>query len=142
MLVESNKHTVRRFIEEVYNQHQWSVFQELVTPDYLVHVPSGESAQGLREIQEAFRSAFPDSHYTITQILGEGDLVAFQWIATGTHQKAIGHLTAEFALPATGQNVIVTGASLIRFEGDKIAEQWNHWDTHQLLQQIGPPKGV
>jgi len=142
MSVKINKQIVRRFIEEVYNQHQWLVVQELATPGYLVHVPSGESTQGVREIQEAFRSAFPDSHYTITQILGEGDLVAFQWTATGTHQKAIGHLAPEFARPPTGHNVTVTGASLIRFEGDKIAEQWNHWDTHHLLQQIGPPKGL
>jgi predicted ester cyclase len=142
MSVESNKQIVQRFIEEVYNQHLWLTVQELTTPGYLVHIPSGDSTHGVREIQEAFRSAFPDSHYTITQILGEGDLVAFQWTATGAHQKAIGHLAPEFALPATGQNVTVTGASLMRFEGDKIAEQWNHWDTHHLLKQIGSPQSV
>lgn len=136
MSVETKKETVRRFIEEVFNQHQLQVAQELATQDYLNHDPKGQAMQGAAQNIAGFRSAFPDLHMTITQMLGEGDLVAVQWSARGTHQQAIAHLTAEFARPPTGKTVTVTGFSLFRFSGDKIAEVWNHWDTHHLLGQI------
>lgn len=136
MLVEANKETVRRFIEEVVNQNQLQAASALATPDYLNHDPKGlappEAAQNLT----GYRSAFPDLHYTIMQILGEGDFVAVQWTASGTHQQLIAHLTEEFALPPTGKTVTVTGFSLVQFEGSKIAEIWNHWDTHHLLGQL------
>jgi len=136
MSVEANKQTVRRFIDEVVNQHQVQAASALATPDYLNHDPKGLAMPGLTENLTGYRAAFPDLHYTITQLLGEGDLVAVQWTASGTHQQPIAHLTAEFARPATGKSVSVTGFSLFRFQGDKIAEVWNHWDTHHLLAQI------
>ncbi len=142
MSVEANKQTVRRFLEEVVDQHQLQIAQELATQDYMNHDPTGKDMQGVTDNVAGYRSAFPDLHYTITQMLGEGDLVAVQWTASGKHQKSIKHLTAEFALPATGKTVTVTGFSLFRFSGDKIAEVWNHWDTHHLLEQISAPKGV
>lgn len=136
MSVGTNKETVRRFIEEVVNQHQLQVAQELTTPDYLNHDPTGRAMPGVTQNVTGYRSAFPDLHYTITQMLGEGDLVAVQWTAGGTHQQPIAHLAPEFALPPTGKTVSVTGFSLVRFSGDKIAEMWNHWDTHHLLGQL------
>lgn len=136
MSVEANKETVRRFMEEVVNQHQVQAAQELATQDYLNHDPTGQAMPGVTRNVTGYLSAFPDFHTTITQILGEGDLVAVQWIASGTHQKPIEHLTSEFALPATGKTMTVTGFSLVRFSGDKIAEIWHHWDTHHLLGQL------
>jgi len=136
MSVEANKQTARRFMEEVVNQHQVQVEQELATQDYMNHDPTGKAMQGMTQNVTGYRSAFPDLHFTITQMLGEGDLVAIQWTASGTHQQSIAHLTAEFALPPTGKTVTVTGFSLFRFSGDKIAEVWNHWDAHHLLGQL------
>lgn len=135
MSVETNKETARRFIEEVLNQPH---LQEFATQDYTNYDPRGQAMQrGATVNAAAFRSAFPDLHATITQILAENDLVAVQWTAKGTHRNAIPHLTSEFALPGTGKTVTITGFSLIRFSGDKIAEVWNHWDTHHLLGQLG-----
>ena len=135
MSVETNKETVRRFIEEVFNYHSQGA-QEFAAQDYISHDPTGKATQGVAQNMASFRAAFPDLQTTITQILGEGDLVAVQWSASGTHQQPIAHLAAEFALPATGKSATVTGISLFRFSGDKIEEVWNHWDTHHLLGQI------
>jgi len=84
----------------------------------------------------SFRKAFPDLRVAITQILGEGDLVAVQWTARGTHQQPMTHLASEFAQSAKSRAATMTGMSLFRFEGSKIAELWNHWDTHHLLGQL------
>src|SRR5579859_3218179 len=133
MSVQTNKETARRFVEEVFNQPQ---LQEFTAQDHLNYDPRGQAMQGSALNVAAYRTAFPDLHATVTQILGEGDLVAVQWTATGTHQNSIPHLTSEFALPATGKTATVTGFSLFHFSGDKITEVWNHWDTHHLLEQI------
>lgn len=136
MSVETNKATARRFIEEVFNQHHPQGVPEFAAQDYINHDPSGKAMQGAAFNVEGYRAAFPDLHATITQILGEGDLIAVQWTVTGTHQNPIPHRTSEFALPATGKSVSVPGFSLIRFSGDKIEEVWNHWDSHHLLGQL------
>ena len=136
MSVETNKETARRFIEEVFNDQPQGA-REFEAQDYINHDPTGRAMQGGARQIAGFRAASPDLHYTITQLLGEGDFVAVQWSASGTHQQRIAHLEAEFAQPATGKTVTLTGVSLFRFEGNKIVELWNHWDRHHLLGQIG-----
>ena len=135
MSVETNKETVRHFVETVYNKHQLQNLQEFAAPDYTNHDPKGDITQGVQNLT-GFRSASSDMHYTIAQILGEGDFVAVQWTATGTHQQPLAHMTSEFAGPASNKSVSMTGMWLFRFEDDKIIEVWNHWDRHHLLGQI------
>lgn len=138
MSVETNKATARRFIEEEFNQNQSQSTLEFAAQDYINHDPTGKATSGASQNLASFRAAFPDLHATITQILGEGDLVAVQWTARGTHQGPVAHLPSEFALPGTGNTVTVTGLSLLRFSGDRLAEVWNHWDAYHLLRQIRP----
>lgn len=135
MSVETNKETARRFVEEVFNDLPQGA-REFEAQDYQNHDPTGRVTQGLARNMVSFRTAFPDLHASITQILGEGSLVAVQWSASGTHQQPIAHMGAEFARPGRDKRVTVTGISLLRFEGDKIAEVWNHWDSYHLLDQI------
>ena len=135
MSVETNKETARRLVEEVYNQHQLQNLQEFADPNYINHDPKGDITPGVQNIR-GFRSASPDLRWTITQMLGEGDLVAVQWTATGAHQQPLAHMTSEFAGPASGKSVTLTGMWLFRFEGSKIVEVWNHWDRHHLFGQI------
>jgi predicted ester cyclase len=135
----SLKETVRRFIEEVFNQNPSQGVQEFAAQDYINHDPTGKATQGAAQNVAGFRWAFPDVQMTITQLLGEGDLVAVQWTASGTHRQPIAHLAPEFARPPTGKTATVTGLSLLRFSGDKIEEVWNYWDTHHLLGQLSAP---
>ena len=63
--------------------------------------------------------------------------VVVRWTARATNTKEF------MGTPPTGKQVSVTGTDLYRFEGDKIAETWIHWDTLRMLQQLGlaPPMG-
>jgi predicted ester cyclase len=40
-------------------------------------------------------------------------------------------------VPATGRAVTVSGASFLRFENDKLAEEWVVWDPRELLSALG-----
>jgi predicted ester cyclase len=138
MSVETNKETARRFIEEEWNHIQPRGALEFADLEHIHHDPTGQVRQGAAQrprIAE-MRAAAPDLHFTITRMVGEGDFVAVQWRANGTHQQPISNLTDTFAGPPTGKSVTLTGVFLFRFEGGKLAEYWAHWDRHHLLEQV------
>src|SRR5947209_19282825 len=88
MSTEENKATVRRAIEEGWNQGHVAVFDELNAPNFLYHDPG---APGVRTNQDykrgvtESRSAFPDLHITIDDLIAEGDQVAMRWTFRGTN---------------------------------------------------------
>ena len=109
-----------------------AAFEQLIAPDYVRRSKSGsEDYPSLRKTIEAMHTAFPDSSTEIVDIVEDGTKVAVQWQTTGTHQ-------GEFMdVPATGRSVTVTGASFLRFDGDKLAEEWVIWDPRELLSALG-----
>ena len=46
MSVETNRQTVQRFIEAVYNQHQLRHLQEFAAPNSINHDPKGQIKSG------------------------------------------------------------------------------------------------
>src|SRR5947209_3661199 len=63
---------------------------------------------------ELHRSTFPDLRITLTDVLAEGDRVAVQWTAQGTHHVAYGSVVP------TGAGVIVRGMDLVHIAGGRI----------------------
>ena len=104
----------------------------MLAPDYIRRSKSGsEDYASLRKTIEAMHAAFPDSTTEILHIVEDGDRVAIHWQTQGTHQ-------GEFMdVPATGRGVTVSGASFLRFEDDKLAEEWVVWDPRELLSALG-----
>ncbi|MFF1880754.1 ester cyclase [Pseudarthrobacter sp. NPDC058196] len=109
-----------------------AAFENLLAPDYVRRSKSGsEDYASLRKTIEAMHTAFPDSSTEILDIVEDGTKVAVHWKTTGTHQ-------GEFMdVQATGRSVNVTGASFLRFENDKLAEEWVIWDPRELLSALG-----
>jgi predicted ester cyclase len=58
-------------------------------------------------------------------------MVVIQYTGRGTNTGA-GN-----GLPATGKSVEVTGVTIFRIKGGKIAEEWNETDMLGLLKQLG-----
>ena len=124
---EENKAIVRRYIEEVLNGGHLEVVDELFTP--AMH-------QQVKRIAAAFRTAFPDMHETIEDLIAEGDIVAARWTFHGTHQ-------GEFDdLPASGKSVTMTGMSFYHLGGSKVLDDWAEWDELSLLEQLGARPGA
>ncbi len=137
MSTEENKATVRRAIEEGWNQGHVAVFDELNALNFINHDPGAPDVRTnedyKRWVTESL-SAFPNLHITIEDLVAEGDQVATRWTFRGTHT---GDLVAPIALPATGKQVTVTGISIVRFAGGKAIEAWFQGDTLGFLQQLG-----
>jgi predicted ester cyclase len=58
--------------------------------------------------------------------------VVIRYTSRGTHQGGTGGLG-----PPTGRQIELEGIAIQRFEGSKIAEFWDRFDSMSLLQQLG-----
>lgn len=132
--VERNKATLRRVIDEVWNQGDLAVLDEVISPDYvshLLHLPDIQGVDGAKKYFTEVLAAFPDFHLDLADIVAEGDEVTYRWTGSGTHK-------GEFmGIPPTGKRVSAQGATTSRFGDGKLVETWDLWDVLGFMQQIG-----
>ena len=130
---EENKELVRRFVEEFWNQKNFSAADELMAADVVIHMPTGEvvDLEGLKGFAEMWRGSFPDWNSTFEELIAEGDKVAERWTGRGTHQGELA------GIPATGKRVEVPGSVFYRIVDGKIVEFRGQLDMMSLMQQIG-----
>ena len=131
---EENKALVRRVLEEFYNRGNLDIADELFAPNFVNHDPAVPMAGDLEMLkqQTAARSAgFPDGMTTIEDLIAEEDRVTKRWAYQGTH-------TSDWnGIPPTGRRVTVSGITIYRLEGGKVAECWWGYDVLSILQQLG-----
>jgi steroid delta-isomerase-like uncharacterized protein len=131
---ERNKEIVRRFVEEVQNNKDPGAYDELNSPDF-VNLSSPPGVPSDREGGKAYLwslfSAFPDSKWTIDDMVAEGDRVVTKKTMTGTN-------SGEFAgMPATGKSVTLQYVDILRLRDGKIIEHWLSMDQLSFMQQLG-----
>src|SRR5713226_3502138 len=125
MLIATKKDLLLRHFEEVLNDGKLDVIDDIYTDDYVLDAPvqTEGSAQahgqthgrdGLKRRVTLFRSAFPDIHFTIDNMIAEGDEVVAQYTFTGTHTGQFRELTP------TGNTISVTGILIAQVPNDKI----------------------
>jgi steroid delta-isomerase-like uncharacterized protein len=134
MSMEENKALFRRFIEEIINQGNLAIVDELFGSDYIYHAPGSpefRGPEGVNQFVMMYRSAFPDLHLTVEDLIAEGDKVVTRWTMRGTHRGEL------MGIPATGKQVSVPGIVISRFANGKIVEEWENFDTLGLMQQLG-----
>ena len=133
MSTEQNKALARRMIEEVWNQGNLALLDEIVAANYVGHNPSMtvQGPEGIKQFILMYRSAFPDLHFTIEDMIAEGDRVVTRWSSSGTHRGPLS------GIPPTGKHVTGTGIAISRFVDAKFAEGWTEFDLLGVLQQLG-----
>ena len=134
-MTDPNISLIRRWFEEVWNQGKLSTIDELSCPHgvgrgQVEHTTELTTPQ-FRAFVQALREGFPDIHVTIQDSFGSGDRVVARWTARMTHRNAF------MGIPATHQEVSVSGISIQRIVSGKIVEAWDCWDQLALLNQIG-----
>lgn len=138
MSTEDNIATVRRAIEEVLNQGKVAVLDELCASDFIFHDPDRPDVTTLDDLKQWVtenRSAFPDLHITIDDLIATDDKVVMRWTTCGTNTGDI--VMPMMHIPATGRQVAVMGISIIRFAEKKEVEHWHLEDNASLLLQLG-----
>lgn len=136
MLVEENKVTFRRYVEEVWIEEDLDFVDEVFAEKYLSHQSDGSvlerGPEDVKKFVEEYRSAFSDVENTVEDVIGEGDKVVTRWTLRATH-------TGDFrGIPATGNRITLTGIGIFRFsEEGKVVESWDSMDQLGMMRQLG-----
>ena len=135
-LSEKNKTIVRRYYEDLWNRWNLEAANDLISPELKFRGSLGITVRGIEGFQgyvSTIRSAFPDFHNWVEDLVAEGDKVVARLTYTGTHQGEM------FGLAPTGRTITYTGIAVFRISGDKIVEGWVMGDRWGLFQQINGP---
>lgn len=126
---------MRRVIDRVWNGGDLAVVDECVADDYRGQDPSYpapiEGPDGFRQWVMAARTAFPDFHIEVEDLIEEGDRVAGRITMTGTNTGSL------MGAPPTGRTVAFTGMFIRRLRDGRFVRGWDVADLATLLQQLG-----
>ena len=132
---EENKDLARRWFEEVFNAQNFEVADEITAPDAVNHDPTlgdlPRGPEGDRHVVNLYHGAFSDANITVEEQVAEGDEVVTCWTGRGTHQGEL------MGVPPSGNRVEISGMTLNRISGGKIAETWTNYDALGMMRQIG-----
>lgn len=125
---QNNKKLVKDFIEVFWNQNNLDSTTNFLSPDYKDY--SYGSTEGLKQFASVIFKGFPDSHYTIEEIVSQGDTVITRLEFTGTN-------TGLFRGNApTGNSVNVSLFREFKLENGKILSHRGLFDTAALASQL------
>jgi predicted ester cyclase len=134
MSLEDNKVLVQRFIDGVMNAGNTAAIADFC-------VAGSMFAGGIEGQIKAMKMAFPDNHFTIDDILAEGNKVAVRVTTRGTNTGPLVGLPAfgrfETPVPPTGKSVTGSGMYVFTVSDGKIVSFAAELDQIGLLRQLG-----
>lgn len=131
-----NKDIIRRYYNELWNKWNLALADELIAPDVAFRGSLAVETQGLEGFKayvNTVRTAFPDFHNTIEDLIAEGDKVVARLTYNGTHNGEL------FGIAPTGKRVAYSGVAIFRIVNNKIVNGWVLGDIPSLLKQLRKP---
>jgi len=119
---------------EVLNQGKYELIDEIYAPDFVEHyeqpgVPP--TREGFKQFAMAYRSAFPDLHYTVEDAIEAGDKIVHRLSASGT-------MKGDFlGMPATGKHATWSEIHIGRVSDGRLVEHWGLVDQLGIFVQLG-----
>jgi steroid delta-isomerase-like uncharacterized protein len=111
------------------------IMDRFYAPDFVFHIATGQDIRGIeaeKRHMSDFYEAFPDAHFTIQDMVAEGDKLAVRYTFTGTH-KGEG-----MGIPPTNKKVTIHGITISHRNAEgKIVEKWERYNTLEAMQQLG-----
>ena len=114
---------------EVWDARDYAMLDGLLAANYVRRAPdqNADSIDELKAFMQQVHATYPDFHIVMNQAAYGKDVAFAEWTVTGT-------FTAEGAEPA---KVDVSGATMWRIAGGKLAEEHVYYDTKTLDAQTG-----
>jgi predicted ester cyclase len=119
---EDNKAMVRRMVRAINEGEEAAAVAELFAL---------RAARRVGRLFAEFRSAFPDWHEEVVQLVAEGDAVAGRFRCSGTH---LGEFLGE---APTGKRMDVQEVFFLRAEGGRFVDFWGLEDSLGRMRQLG-----
>jgi predicted ester cyclase len=134
MSPEDHEAMIRRYIDEVFNNHDLDGLERYWAADLVSHWMGQETLRGLpawRDGMVGFFAAYPDATYTLDDLFFAGD----KGVWRGSWRAA--HRGVWEGVAPTGRNVRWTVIIIGRFASGKLVEDWVEYDRLGLFQQLG-----
>jgi predicted ester cyclase len=130
-------------LDDAFNRRDLDGMDAFHHPDVVCYVTGSDrptrSLPPHRQVVEEVMRAFPDVRvhndpYRIQ--FGQGDWITVIGKMTGTFTGKLVGPDGEL-IPPTGRSFDVSFATIGKWEGDQLVEEWVLWDSALLAQQIG-----
>ncbi|MEZ4232085.1 MAG: ester cyclase [Polyangiaceae bacterium] len=132
---DTKSRVIHRYFDELFNQGKLELVDELLHPDYVNHSPGSPQQpcgrEGVKQVVRDLRSAFPDLHYTVEDLVIGSDSVAVRTTLRGTQRGAF------YGTPPTDKPVEVSQITIERFRDGRIVAHHRLTDELGLMRQLG-----
>lgn len=127
----ANKNVAIQLYERTFNDRDLTAVEELTVPGLVFHDAGTDLGRdGWVWVAGQWLSGFRDLSFSVAFAMAEGDRVLLHWEAQGTHHGEFrGH-------PPTGKLISLSGLTLMRLSGGKIAEIWDQVSAFGQLQAL------
>jgi steroid delta-isomerase-like uncharacterized protein len=127
--------------ERMFNNGELNYLEQAIAPGAVDHQePEGtDFVAHLKEVITTLRTAFPDLHFEVHEILAEDGIVACRSTMTGTHEGPL-NIGPMAALAVTGTRIEVPHMHFFRYDPQgRVTDLWHVWNTLLLARQLGAP---
>ena len=126
---------VDAFIQDLFTRGDLTAVDRFLDPGFVNHDPPYPGApagpEGMRHAAVLFRTACPDWHSDLEQLVEQDDVVVERFTARGTRRGEL------MGVPPTGEVLELRGINIFRISGDRIVERWGRLDELGVLRQLG-----
>lgn len=129
MSTDSNKRLVQQ-LYDTFNSGKLDELEAVIGPEY-VAADGNRGPKAFGAIIGRLRTAFPDIHYTIDELVADSDRVAARWTWRGTFNGQFRDISP------TGKRVANTGLAIFRVTGGKIVSATMETDRLGFLLATG-----
>jgi steroid delta-isomerase-like uncharacterized protein len=132
---EDNKKILRHYLQEIINERKLDLLGDVFPEKFVRHDLNDSTDHWMTIADQKKRltvlfDAFPDVHFTIVDIIAEGDKVVVHSVLQGTQKNTYR------GIESSGNRVKVSEIVIHRLENGKIVERWTHLDLYNLFKQM------
>ena len=130
---------MQRFYADAWNRWEDRAVDELLSTDFTFRGSLGDHVHGrdgFRLYRDKVRSAFPDFHNEVREIVAEDERAAVRLRCSGRHEGEL------FGIAATGRSVAYDAAAFLRARDAQLCAAWVLGDLEQLRRQLGRSGGL
>ena len=120
----ANRDVARMALEQVCSRGDMALAPQCYAEDFADHVGGLEyyGLEGVRRSTALYRALFDDLAFAVVDQVAEGDRIASRWVLTGSNR---------------GRAVRLHGITISRLRDGRIVEDWNGFDSLELLRALG-----
>jgi predicted ester cyclase len=136
LLIEEMKLLERRYYDECNKGKDAAIamLDKLFASDVVWHSASGQDLEGLENLKQSFKKAydtFPDTHYTVEDVIVEGDRAVTRFTFAGTHRVDLEEIDL------MSRKVKTWGIRIACIVDGLFVEIWERYDTFGWMQELG-----